>query len=86
MLLVRCSNNYNIIVLALQQPNCDRVVIFTDSMQQARRSVDPSLHTGQAHSLAVVWVLRLWLQQDANRYIEFIYTLSHGVGNTQRGA
>ncbi|TEB36087.1 hypothetical protein FA13DRAFT_1787556 [Coprinellus micaceus] len=34
---------------------CDRIVLFTDSIGMAKRAVDPSVHSGQAHSLALLY-------------------------------
>ncbi|KAJ2926390.1 hypothetical protein H1R20_g10713, partial [Candolleomyces eurysporus] len=55
---------------------CDHIIVFTNSMSSARRSVDPSVHSGQAHSLAVCKALNQWLSEGEDRYIEFIGTLS----------
>jgi len=41
------------ITLATQQDNCEKIYIFTDSIASACQAVDPSLHSGQSHSLAV---------------------------------
>ena len=38
--------------------------------------MDPSLHAGQAHSLAVIRAVEPWLRQDANRRLEFVYVPS----------
>ena len=35
----------------------EHIILITDSLDSARRSVDPSVHSGQAHSLAVCSVL-----------------------------
>jgi hypothetical protein len=56
--------------------NCDQIVIFTDSMALARRAVDPSVHLGQAHSLAVCKALAIWLSEMGDRVIEFVQTPS----------
>jgi len=60
------------ITLATQQDNCEKIYIFTDSMASARRAVDPSLHSGQGHSLAVYRTLAAWLAEDSSCTITFI--------------
>ena len=57
---------------AVQEPSCTRITIFTDSMVSAKRAVDPSLHSGQGHSLTVCRNLSQWLADDEERVIEFI--------------
>jgi hypothetical protein len=52
--------------------NCDQIVIFTDLLALARKAVDPSVHSGQAHSLAVCKALAIWLLGMADRAIEFV--------------
>jgi hypothetical protein len=52
--------------------NCDRIVIFTDSLASARKAVDPSVHSEQAHSLAVCKALTVWLSGMGDRAIEFV--------------
>ncbi|KAK1216591.1 hypothetical protein PQX77_020774 [Marasmius sp. AFHP31] len=49
-----------------------RITIFTDSVAAAERAVDPSLHSGQAHSLAVCKALNEWLLDDNDREIKFV--------------
>ena len=53
-------------------PKCDRIYVFTDSLAAARRSVDPSTHAGQAHSLAVCAALEEWLSAKEGRSITFV--------------
>jgi len=60
------------ITLATQQDNCEKIYIFTDSIASARRAVDPSLHSGQGHSLAVCRTLAAWLAEDSSCIITFI--------------
>jgi len=60
------------IILATQQDNCEKIYIFTDSIASARRAVDPSLHSGQGHSLAVCRTLAAWLAEDSSCTITFI--------------
>jgi hypothetical protein len=56
--------------------NCDRIVLFTDSIGMAKRAVDPSIHSGQAHSLAVCKALNTWLSVSPDRRVDFIETPS----------
>ncbi|KAK1219911.1 hypothetical protein PQX77_017348 [Marasmius sp. AFHP31] len=48
------------------------IIVFTDSIASAERPVDPSLHSGQAHSLAVCKVLNDWFLDDDDREIKFV--------------
>ncbi|KAJ2923685.1 hypothetical protein H1R20_g13405, partial [Candolleomyces eurysporus] len=64
------------VVRATTLDGCDRIIVFTDSLSSARRLVDPSVHSGQAHSLAVCKALDQWLLEGEDRYIEFIGTPS----------
>jgi len=63
---------HSAITLATQQDNCEKIYIFTDSIASARRAVDPSLHSGQGHSLAVCRTLAAWLAEDSSCTITFI--------------
>jgi len=49
----------------------ERIILITDSLGSARQVVDPSVHPGQAHSLAVCSVLRLFFSQDHSYRIDF---------------
>ncbi|KAK1215529.1 hypothetical protein PQX77_021860 [Marasmius sp. AFHP31] len=49
-----------------------RITVFTDSIASAERAVDPSLHSGQSHSLAVCKALNEWLLEDHVREIKFV--------------
>ena len=49
----------------------ERIILITDSLGSARRSVDPSVHSGQAHSLAVCSALRLFFCSGSSHRIEF---------------
>ncbi|KAK1219503.1 hypothetical protein PQX77_017770, partial [Marasmius sp. AFHP31] len=49
-----------------------RITVFTDSIAAAEKAVDPSLHSGQAHSLAVCKALNEWLLGDDDREIKFV--------------
>ncbi|KAF5318640.1 hypothetical protein D9619_010812 [Psilocybe cf. subviscida] len=59
-------------VVQCTQHDAKRIVIFTDAIGSARVAVDPSLHSGQAHSLAVCAALYRWLQGDKERTITFV--------------
>jgi len=48
-----------------------RIVIITDSLTAARRAVDTSLHSGQAHSLAIIQALRDFFTNYPDRSIHF---------------
>ena len=65
------------ITLATQQDNCERICIFTDSIASARRAVDPSVHSGQGHSLAVCRILAAWLGEDPECSVFFIQVPSN---------
>ena len=56
--------------------DCNRIVIFTDSLAMARRAIDPGIHSGQAHSLATCKALRTWFAAKADRRVDFIETPS----------
>src|ERR1700710_1458730 len=55
---------------------CRGIVIFTDSMASARRAVDPSIHSGQGHSVAICVALASWFEADPRRRISFVYVPS----------
>ena len=67
---------WNTVVKGCSFEDCDRIVIFTNSMAMARCAVDPSVHSGQAHSLAVCRHLSSWLKDHPERKIMFIETPS----------
>jgi len=46
------------------------IILITDSLESARQAVDPFVHPGQAHSLAVCSALRSFLSQDYDYRIE----------------
>jgi len=48
-----------------------RIVIITDSLTAARRAVDASIHSGQAHSLTIVQALRGFFTNHPDRSIHF---------------
>jgi len=47
------------------------IVIITDSLTAARRAVDTSVHSGQAHFLAIVQALRSFFTNHPDRSIHF---------------
>ena len=47
------------------------IIIITDSLTAARRAVDTSVHSGQAHSLAIVQALRGFFTNHPDRSIHF---------------
>ena len=49
----------------------ERIILITDSLGSARQAVDPSVHPGQAHSLAVCSALRLFFSQGHGYRIDF---------------
>ncbi|KAJ3518375.1 hypothetical protein NMY22_g13710 [Coprinellus aureogranulatus] len=61
---------------AVLRPGCERIVLFTDSIAMARRAVDPSVHSGQTHSLAVCKALATWFSGHPERSILFVETPS----------
>ena len=52
------------------------IILITDSLGSARQVVDPSVHSGQVHSLAVCSVLRLFFSQGHGYRIDFWDCLS----------
>ncbi|RXW14341.1 hypothetical protein EST38_g11516 [Candolleomyces aberdarensis] len=58
---------WSAVVRAVMLEGCECIIIFTDSMAAARRSVDPSVHSGQAHSLAVCKALSRWFSGGGDR-------------------
>ncbi|KAF5321476.1 hypothetical protein D9619_001127 [Psilocybe cf. subviscida] len=59
-------------VVQCTQHDAKQIVIFTDAIGSAHVTVDPSPHSGQAHSLAVCAVLQGWLQGDKEHTITFV--------------
>ena len=49
----------------------ERIILITDSLDSARRSVDPSVYFGQAHSLAVCSALQSFCCSGSSHRIEF---------------
>ncbi|PPQ95632.1 hypothetical protein CVT25_000801 [Psilocybe cyanescens] len=64
------------IVNATSCNNCTDIFIFTDSMASACRAVDPSIHSGQGHSVAVCEALQTWFTRKDGQSITFVYVLS----------
>jgi hypothetical protein len=60
----------------LQLENVETILVFTDSMASAHMVVDPSTHSGQSHSLVVIWALMPWLEANPLRKIQFWYVPS----------
>jgi len=48
------------IVKACSLPDVDNITLFTNLIVSARRAVNPSIHSGQGHSLAVCRALEQW--------------------------
>ena len=48
----------------------EHIILITDSLGSARQAVDPSIHSGQAHSLAVCSTLRLFFSQGHSYRID----------------
>ncbi|PPQ89280.1 hypothetical protein CVT25_000872 [Psilocybe cyanescens] len=67
---------YSAIVNASLHDNCTDIFIFTDSMASARRAVDPSIHSGQGHSVAVCEALQTWFTRKNGQSITFVYVPS----------
>jgi hypothetical protein len=52
------------------------ILVFTDSMASAHMVVDPSTHSGQLHSLAVIQALIPWLEANPLCKVQFWYVPS----------
>ncbi|KJA13751.1 hypothetical protein HYPSUDRAFT_209278 [Hypholoma sublateritium FD-334 SS-4] len=52
-------------------PGCTRIVIFADHITSAKKALDPSVHSGQGHSLAVCHALLVWFAADPLNTLEF---------------
>ena len=59
------------IVKACSLPNVNNIILFTDSITSARRAINPSIHSGQGHSLAVCRTLKQWFTNSGHN-IKFI--------------
>ncbi|KAJ3489628.1 hypothetical protein NLJ89_g11511 [Agrocybe chaxingu] len=64
------------VCLAIRQADCCHVMVFTDSLGSAQRAVDPSVHSGQAHSLSICRTLSEWFAADDFHHITFIFVPS----------
>jgi hypothetical protein len=49
------------------------ILVFTGSVASAHAAVDPSTHSGQSHSLAVIRALIPWLEADPLHKVQFWY-------------
>jgi hypothetical protein len=54
----------------------ETILVFTDSVASAHAVVDPSTHSGQSHSLAVIRALIPWLEADPLHKVQFWYVPS----------
>ncbi|PPQ94125.1 hypothetical protein CVT25_007934, partial [Psilocybe cyanescens] len=59
------------IVNATSRDNCMDIFIFTDSMASACQAVDPSIHSGQGHSVAVFEAVQTWFTHKDSQSIIF---------------
>jgi len=59
------------IVKACSLPDVNSITLFTDSIASARRAVNPSVHSGQGHSLAVCRALEQWFA-NGGRSVTFV--------------
>ena len=64
------------ILCAIGHEECQQITIFMDHIAAAKRAVDPSVHLGQGHSLAVCAALSMWFEGNPLRTIEFIHAPS----------
>jgi hypothetical protein len=60
------------VVQATMLNNCNHIIVFIDSLTSAQRAMDPSVHSGQALSLAICKAVNEWLAVSAVNHIEFI--------------
>jgi ribonuclease HI len=60
----------------LRLEDVETILVFTDSVASARTVVDPSTHSGQLQSLAVIWALIPWLEADPLHKVQFWYVPS----------
>ncbi|KAF6757719.1 hypothetical protein DFP72DRAFT_1065511 [Ephemerocybe angulata] len=68
---------------ATQREDCHKIIIFTDHIASAKQAVDPSVHSGQAHSLAVCKALAAWFAISADHCIEFVQWALQGYRGSQ---
>jgi hypothetical protein len=60
----------------LRLEDIETILVFTDSVASARTIVDPSTHSGQLHSLAVIRAFIPWLEADPLCKVQFWYVPS----------
>ncbi|TFK16361.1 hypothetical protein FA15DRAFT_607482, partial [Coprinopsis marcescibilis] len=60
------------IIRMIQFDDCNMIMIFTDHIAAAKRAMDPSVHSGQGHSLAMCAELSKWFSGDPEHSIEFV--------------
>jgi hypothetical protein len=60
----------------LRLEDIETILVFTDNVASACAVVDPSTHSGQLHSLAVIQALIPWLEADPLRKVQFWYISS----------
>ena len=51
--------------------NIKHIILITGSLSAARRAVDPAVHSGQAHSLAIIQTLRQFFAESPDQHIDF---------------
>ena len=64
---------------AIKQPGVDKIVVFSDSLAAMRKALDASLHSGQAHSIAICSGIRKWIGGGSHaqpRNIHFVHVPS----------
>ncbi|KAH9478813.1 hypothetical protein JR316_0009275 [Psilocybe cubensis] len=64
------------VVLALSNEDCKQFYVFTNSMALARWAVDPSIHSGQGHSVTICQTLERWFEDKPLSQITFVYISS----------
>ncbi|KAJ8080887.1 hypothetical protein PM082_017722 [Marasmius tenuissimus] len=58
--------------MAMSCGESNHFVLFTDCIAAAKRAIDPSIHSGQSHSLAVCRALSDWFAGGDDRKVTFI--------------
>jgi len=61
---------------ACSLPDVSNITLFTDSIASARQAMNPSVHSGQGHSLAACRTLEQWFA-NGGRSITFVMVHSH---------
>jgi hypothetical protein len=64
------------ILQAIQLKRVETILIFTDTIALVHACIDSSTHSGQSHSLAMIGVLKPWLEADSLHKVKFWYILS----------